>query len=172
MEHFSGIECFSASKIIISDSKEEMVTIMTFSFFKWYFLIFHVFIILFLYLNFSQDLLTLVPIQLSVPFLSKKNQTKPKAKKKKKTQKKIANKSEWQKNTKTKQHKRTEPWNLAMLLSYTWARWLNKANAHMKPETWQHAQGPHQLRTDSWREAGTSSAFECVTPSGALSLPL
>lgn len=108
-------------------------------------------------------------------FSLKKNKQNQNPKKKKKTQKKIANQSEWQKNTKTKQHKRTEPWNLAMLLSYTWAwglRWLNKANAHMKPETWQHAQGLHQLRTDSWREAGTSSAFECVTPSGALSLPL
>lgn len=126
----------------------------------------YVFIIIFLYLNFSQDLLTLMPVQLNVPFLSKNKQNQPPPPKKKPSEKDNQPIRMTKKNTKTKQQKRTEPWNLVMLLSYAWAwglRWHNRANAHMKPETWQHAQGLLQLRTDSWPEKGKWTQSSTLT---------
>lgn len=91
----------------LSDSKEEMLTIMTFSFFKWYF-IFHVFIILFPYFSFSQNIPTFLPTQLSVLSLSLNKQTK-----------KDNQPTKMTKNTKTKQQKSMESWNLFMLASYS-----------------------------------------------------
>lgn len=154
---------FQCLKDIMSDSKEEMVTIMTFSFFKWYFFIFHMSSLYFLYLNFSQNLPTLMPVQLNVPFLSKNKQNHP-------PQKKPSEKDN-QPIRMTKKYQNKTTWkDRAMESSYATPLRLS-----MGPALTQQSKCTYetrdltactsllQLRTDSWPEKGKWTQSSTLT---------